>query len=88
MFRSGGTNSPSELLRRAINDVLGIRVKYRAATQAAPEMVTEAVTVVVVDQKKEESINEKRNKLVDEDAQVGDAVLRDLLGAAPVEDDK
>jgi DNA polymerase-3 subunit gamma/tau len=88
MFRSGGSNSPSELLRRAINDVLGIRVKYRAATQTAPEMVTEAVTVVVVDQKKEETINEKRNRLVDEDAQVGDAVLRDLLGAAPVEDDK
>jgi len=99
MFRSGGTNSPSEVLRRAINDVLGIRVKYRAATAAAPQMVTEAIPVVqetkvelkeevIVEVKPEATINEKRNKLVDEDAQVGDAVLRDLLGAAPVEDDK
>jgi len=99
MFRSGGTNSPSELLRRAINEVLGIRVKYRAATAAAPQMVTESIPVVQepkveampeekVEVKPEVSINEKRNKLVDEDAQVGDSVLRDLLGAAPVEDDK
>jgi len=99
MFRSGGTNSPSEVLRRAINDVLGIRVKYRAATAAAPQMVTEAIPVVQetkvvlkeeekAEVKPEATINEKRNKLVDEDAQVGDAVLRDLLGAAPVEDDK
>lgn len=95
MFRSGGTNSPSELLRRAINDVLGIRVKYRAATSAAPQMVTEAIPVVVETKveikeevKEEQSINEKRNKLVDEDAQVGDSVLRDLLGASPIEEDK
>jgi len=99
MFRSGGTNSPSELLRRAINEVLGIRVKYRAATAAAPQMVTESIPVVQepkveakpeekVEVKPEVSINEKRNKLVDEDAQVGDSVLRDLLGAAPVEDEK
>ncbi len=91
MFRSGGTNSPSELLRRAINEVLGIRVKYRAATAASPQMVTESIAVVqeaVVEVKQEETINDKRNKLVDEDAQVGDSVLRDLLGAAPVEDDK
>ncbi len=99
MFRSGGTNSPSEVLRRAINDVLGIRVKYRAATAAAPQMVTEAIPIVQetkaelkeeekAEVKPEATINEKRNKLVDEDAQVGDAVLRDLLGAAPVEDDK
>jgi len=99
MFRSGGTNSPSELLRRAINEVLGIRVKYRAATAAAPQMVTESIPVVQepkveampeekVEVKPEVSINDKRNKLVDEDAQVGDSVLRDLLGAAPVEDEK
>ena len=91
MFRSGGTNSPSELLRRAINEVLGIRVKYRAATTASPQMVTESISVVqeaVVEVKQEETINDKRNKLVDEDAQVGDSVLRDLLGASPVEDDK
>ena len=91
MFRSGGTNSPSELLRRAINEVLGIRVKYRAATTASPQMVTESISVVqeaVVEVKQEETINDKRNKLVDEDAQVGDSVLRDLLGASPIEEDK
>ncbi|NBT49101.1 MAG: hypothetical protein EBT07_15030, partial [Actinobacteria bacterium] len=86
LFRAGGTNSPSEVLRRAIFEVLGIRVKYRAATAAAPQMVTEPITKVV--EVKEESLNDKRNKLIDPDAQMGDSVLRDILGADPIEGDK
>jgi len=86
LFRAGGTNSPSEVLRRAIFEVLGIRVKYRAATAAAPQMVTEPITKVV--EVKEETVNDKRNKLIDPDAQLGDSVLRDILGADPVEGDK
>jgi hypothetical protein len=98
LFRTGGTNSPSEILRRAIFDVLGIRVKYRAATKAAPTMVTEPITKVVEAEKvetkpepvvdKTEDINQKRNKLIDQDAQLGDSVIIDILGGEPIEGDK
>lgn len=98
LFRTGGTNSPSEILRRAIFDVLGIRVKYRAATRAAPTMVTEPITKVVEAEKvetkpepvvdKTEDINQKRNKLIDQDAQLGDSVIIDILGGEPIEGDK
>ena len=84
LFRSGGTNSPSEVLRRAIYEVLGIRVKYRVATAAQPTMVTEPITKVEV----QEVVEDTRNKMVDKDSQIGDAVLRDILGASPVEGDK
>jgi hypothetical protein len=33
-------------------------------------------------------VNENRNKLIDEDSQVGESVLRDILGAEPVDGDK
>ena len=84
LFRSGGTNSPSEVLRRAIYEVLGIRVKYRVATTAQPTMVTEPITKVEA----QEVVEDTRNKMVDKDSQIGDAVLRDILGASPVEGDK
>ena len=84
LFRSGGTNSPSEVLRRAIYEVLGIRVKYRVATAAQPTMVTEPITKVEA----QEVVEDTRNKMVDKDSQIGDAVLRDILGASPVEGDK
>jgi len=100
VFRDGGTNSPSELLRRAIFEVLGVRVQYRAAVSTAGEPIvqvstpkaaapTEPITKVQepasekVDKSKE--ANENRNKLIDEDSLVGDSVLRNLLGAEPIE---
>jgi DNA polymerase-3 subunit gamma/tau len=82
IFRAGGPNSPSEVLRRAIFEVLGIRVKYRAATAAQPQMVTEPITKV-----EPQVVEDTRNKLIDTNSQIGDAVLRDILGAAPVEGD-
>jgi hypothetical protein len=30
-------------------------------------------------------VNENRNKLIDEDSLVGDSVLRNILGAEPIE---
>ena len=100
VFRDGGPNSPSELLRRAIFEVLGVRVQYRAAVSTAGEPIvqvstpkaaapTEPISKVQepvaekVDKSKE--VNEKRNKLIDEDSLVGDSVLRNLLGAEPIE---
>ncbi len=96
LFRTGGNNSPSEILRRAIFEVLGIRVKFRVATPASPQMVTEPIAKVteVVEEpvKIEQSApvvdpNANRNKLIDPDAQLGDAALRDVLGAEPIERD-
>jgi DNA polymerase-3 subunit gamma/tau len=101
VFRDGGQNSPSELLRKAIFDVLGVRVQYRAAVSTAGEpivqvstpkaaaptepiaKVAEPVAAPVDDKSKE--VNENRNKLIDEDSLVGDSVLRNILGAEPIE---
>ena len=55
-----------------------------AATAAQPTMVTEPITKVEV----QEVVEDTRNKMVDKDSQIGDAVLRDILGASPVEGDK
>jgi DNA polymerase-3 subunit gamma/tau len=98
VFRDGGTNSPSELLRRAIFEVLGVRVQYRAAVSTAGEPIvqvstpkaaapTEPITKVAKPAKEDKSkaVNENRNKLIDEDSLVGDSVLRNLLGAEPIE---
>jgi DNA polymerase-3 subunit gamma/tau len=98
VFRDGGTNSPSELLRRAIFEVLGVRVQYRAAVSTAGEPVvqvstpkaaapTEPIAKVAKPAKEDKSkeVNENRNKLIDEDSLVGDSVLRNLLGAEPIE---
>jgi hypothetical protein len=45
--------------------------------------VTEPVAAPVDDKSKE--VNENRNKLIDEDSLVGDSVLRNILGAEPIE---
>lgn len=97
VFKDGGTSSPSEVLRKAIFEVLGVRVKYRAVTANTGEpvvqvsvpkqepvaLVTEPIAKV---EEKIEEVNQNRNKLIDEDAQMGDSVLRNVLGAEPIED--
>jgi DNA polymerase-3 subunit gamma/tau len=97
VFKDGGPNSPSELLRKAIVEVLGVRVQYRAAVSTAGEPIvqvskpvaaapTEPIAKVVEPETdKSKKANENRNKLIDEDSIVGDAVLRNLLGAEPIE---
>jgi len=97
VFKDGGQNSPSELLRKAIVEVLGVRVQYRAAVSTAGEPIvqvskpvaaapTEPIAKVVEPETdKSKKANENRNKLIDEDSIVGDAVLRNLLGAEPIE---
>jgi DNA polymerase-3 subunit gamma/tau len=97
VFKDGGPNSPSELLRKAIVEVLGVRVQYRAAVSTAGEPIvqvskpvaaaaTEPIAKVVEPETdKSKKANQNRNKLIDEDSIVGDAVLRNLLGAEPIE---
>lgn len=97
VFKDGGPNSPSELLRKAIVEVLGVRVQYRAAVSTAVEPIvqvskpaaaapTEPIAKVVEPETdKSQKVNADRNKLIDEDSIVGDAVLRNLLGAEPIE---
>ena len=97
VFKDGGTSSPSEVLRKAIFEVLGVRVKYRAVTANVGEPVVQVSTpkkaepvalvtepIAKVEEKIEE-VNQNRNKLIDEEAQIGDSVLRDVLGAEPIE---
>ena len=101
VFKDGGQNSPSELLRKAIFEVLGVRVQYRAAVSTAGEPIVQVSTPVaaaptepiakvaeVVAEPEEDmskAVNESRNKLIDEDSLVGDSVLRNILGAEPIE---
>jgi DNA polymerase-3 subunit gamma/tau len=94
VFKDGGTTSPSEQLRKAIFDVLGVRVKYRALTKSEGEPVVQVSTPASaaptepIVKAPEAVVNENRNKLIDEDSQVGESVLRDILGAEPVDGDK
>jgi DNA polymerase-3 subunit gamma/tau len=94
VFKDGGTTSPSEQLRKAIFDVLGVRVKYRALTKSEGEPVVQVSTPASaaptepIAKAPEAVVNENRNKLIDEDSQVGESVLRDILGAEPVDGDK
>lgn len=94
VFKDGGTSSPSEQLRKAIFDVLGVRVKYRALTKSKGEPVVQISTPASsaptepIAKASEAVVNENRNKLIDADSQVGESVLRDILGAEPVDGDK
>ena len=94
VFKDGGTTSPSEQLRKAIFDVLGVRVKYRALTKSEGEPVVQVSTPASaaptepIAKAPEVVVNENRNRLIDEDSQVGESVLRDILGAEPVDGDK
>jgi len=101
VFKDGGQNSPSELLRKAIFEVLGVRVQYRAAVSTAGEPIVQVSTPVAAaptepiakvaevvaepEEDKSKAVNESRNKLIDEESLVGDSVLRNILGAEPIE---
>ena len=94
VFKDGGTSSPSEQLRKAIYEVLGVRVKYRALTKSEGEPIVQVSTPVAsaptepIVKAPEVVVNENRNKLIDENSQVGESVLRDILGAEPIDGDK
>jgi DNA polymerase-3 subunit gamma/tau len=90
----------TDALRKAIFAVLGIQVKFRPHIEEGAEVasVTEqaepATTVVpVVEQEVSEAPKAKtapssRNSMVNEDARYGESLLREVLGAEPIQDPK
>jgi len=94
VFKDGGTTSPSEQLRKAVFEVLGVRVKYRALSKPESETVAQVAKQVKPAPKEkvveatEVVVNKSRNKLIDESSQVGESVLRDILGAEPIDGGK
>jgi DNA polymerase-3 subunit gamma/tau len=92
----------TDALRKAIFAVLGIQVKFRPHIEEGAEVasVTEqaepATTVIpVVEEKHEvsEASDSKtepssRNSMVNEDTRYGESLLREVLGAEPIQDPK
>ena len=86
-----------DVLRKAIEDELGIVVKFKPFMQAnaeapaapaapvaapAPVVAKEPEPVVVA----EPEVPASRNAAVDEDARYGESLLREILGAEPLDD--
>ena len=94
----------TDALRKAIFAVLGLQVKFKphveeSAAEVSPESVsdahppTTAIPVVkdepVAKQEKPAAPEAKsRNGMVDEDARYGESLLREMLGAEPMQDPK
>ena len=90
----------TDALRKAIFAVLGIQVKFRPHIEEGAEVasVTEqaepATTVIpVVEQEVSEASEAKsapssRNSMVNEEARYGESLLREVLGAEPIQDPK
>jgi DNA polymerase-3 subunit gamma/tau len=90
----------TDALRKAIFAVLGIQVKFRPHVEEGAEVasVTEqaepATTVIpVVEQEVSEAPEPKsapssRNSMVNEEARYGESLLREVLGAEPIQDPK
>ena len=90
----------TDALRKAIFAVLGIQVKFRPHIEegAEPASVTgqaqpETTVIPVVEQDASEASEPKspptsRNSMVNEDTRYGESLLREVLGAEPIQDPK
>jgi DNA polymerase-3 subunit gamma/tau len=92
----------TDALRKAIFAVLGIQVKFRPhieeGAESAPvteqeDPVTTAIPVVEEIQEVSETADTKRapvsrNSMVNEDTRYGESLLREVLGAEPIQDPK
>ena len=93
----------TDALRKAIFAVLGIQVKFKPhVEESSAEVVskneseahppTTAIPVVkdeqVAEEKKPPAESKSRNGMVDEDARYGESLLREMLGAEPMQDPK
>ena len=93
----------TDALRKAIFAVLGIQVKFKPhVEESSTEVVskneseahppTTAIPVVkdeqVAEEKKPAAESKSRNGMVDEDARYGESLLREMLGAEPMQDPK
>lgn len=99
------SNAP-DILRKSIDQVLGVTVKFKPLIAETTEAKTEALPVVaeaadVVEEVVEveapvvEKVTEKKpaaksrnSKMVNEEERYGESLLREMLGAEPVEDKK
>ena len=77
------TSGAPDTLRNAIVQVLGVQVKFKPQIAEAHEIAAEssAEPVAKPDPK-------SRNKMVDESARYGESVLREVLGAEPINDSR
>ena len=90
----------TDALRKAIFAVLGIQVKFRPHVEEGAEVasVTEqaepdTTVIPVVEQEASDASEPKaaptsRNSMVNEDARYGESLLREVLGAEPIQDPK
>jgi DNA polymerase-3 subunit gamma/tau len=93
----------TDALRKAIFAVLGIQVKFRphieegsAQAQVADQSEPETTVMPVVETKPEapevateaKSEPKSRNSMVNEDTRYGESLLREVLGAEPIQDPK
>jgi DNA polymerase-3 subunit gamma/tau len=86
------SNAP-DILRKAIDQVLGVTVKFKPLIAEATEVKTEA-RPVVAETAVEEVVEKKpapksrNSKLVKEEERYGESLLREMLGAEPVDEKK
>jgi len=90
----------TDALRKAIFAVLGIQVKFRPHVEEGAELTSTsdeaapATTVIpVVEQEASQASEPKaaptsRNSMVNEDTRYGESLLREVLGAEPIQDPK
>jgi DNA polymerase-3 subunit gamma/tau len=93
----------TDALRKAIFAVLGIQVKFRphieegSESAAVSEQVEPATTVIPVVEEtpatpevavEQKSEPKSRNSMVNEDTRYGESLLREVLGAEPIQDPK
>ena len=91
-----GEAGAPDILRKAIEDEFGIVFKFKPMMEAK-KVETQTASVPVVEAKPEpkpepvvdvapEPVTESRNTKVDEDARYGESLLREILGAEPLDD--
>ncbi|MFM7014203.1 MAG: hypothetical protein ACKOXT_04365, partial [Actinomycetota bacterium] len=88
----------TDALRKAIFAVLGLQVKFRphveeAITHSASEPVTAEIPIVTEtvansEPELEKKQPESRNSMVNEETRYGESLLREMLGAEPMDDPK
>lgn len=83
----------TDSLRKAIFAVLGIQVKFKPHIEPTDSLQREPTTkeVPIVAEKSEaepQAEASSRNAMVDQDSRYGESLLREMLGAEPIEDPK
>jgi DNA polymerase-3 subunit gamma/tau len=87
----------TDALRKAIFAVLGLQVKFKPHVDESAGEVAEAATdthpptstiPVVKDKKPATPESKSRNGMVNEEARYGESLLREMLGAEPMQDPK